>query len=41
LAETSGILTDTERAELDEMERRFRILIEGGYLGSPRRKINF
>ena len=41
LAETSGILTDTERAELDEMERRFKIVIEGGYLGSPRRKINF
>ena len=41
LAETSGILTDTERAELDEIERKFKTLMDGGYIGSPRRKLDF
>lgn len=41
LAETSGILTDTERAELDEIERKFKTLMDGGYVGSPRRKLDF
>jgi hypothetical protein len=41
LAETNGILTDTERAELDEVERKFKILMEGGYVGTPRRKLDF
>jgi len=41
LAETSGILTDTERAELDEIERKFKTLMDGGYVGAPRRKLDF
>ena len=41
LAETSGILTDTERTELDEIERKFKTLMDGGYIGSPRRKLDF
>jgi hypothetical protein len=41
LAETSGILNDSERAELDELERKFKTLMDGGYVGSPRRKLGF
>jgi hypothetical protein len=41
LAETSGVLTDSERAELDELEGKFKTLMDGGYVGSPRRKLNF
>jgi len=41
LAEASGILTDAERAELDEMEKKFKTLMDGGYIGSPRRKLDF
>jgi len=41
LAETNGILTDTERAELDEVERKFKVVLEGGYVGTPRRRLDF
>lgn len=39
LAETKGLLNDTERAELDVLERKYTTLLEGGYVGSPRRSI--
>jgi hypothetical protein len=41
LSETKGVLTDSERAELDEVEKRIETLLQGGYLGNPKREINF
>jgi hypothetical protein len=41
LAEASGLLTDSEKAQIDELERKVLTLVEGGYVGSPRRKVNF
>jgi hypothetical protein len=41
ISEGKGVLTDAERAEMDELERKIRILLEGGYLGSPKRELNF
>jgi len=41
LAESSGLLTDSERAEIDDLDRKLVALLEGGYLGVPRRKLNF
>lgn len=40
LAETSGLLSDSEKTQLDELERRLLTLLEGGYVGSPRRKLD-
>jgi len=33
LAEAHGLLTDPVRAEFDELERKYLILLEGGYVG--------
>ena len=41
LSESRGFLTDTEKAQLDELEKKMETLIRGGYVGSPRRKLNF
>jgi len=41
LSETKGLLTDPEKAEVAELEGKMASLIEGGYLGSPKRKLNF
>ncbi|MGB9021825.1 MAG: hypothetical protein WCC94_00110 [Candidatus Bathyarchaeia archaeon] len=41
LAETNGLLTDSERNDLDELEKKLVILVEGGYVGSPKRRLNF
>ena len=41
LAETKGLLTDSEKAEIDELERKYLTLLQGGYLGVPRRSVNF
>ena len=41
ISEDKGVLTDAERAEMDELERKIRTLLEGGYLGSPKRELNF
>jgi len=41
LAETDGLLTDSERSQLDEIEKKILILLEGGYVGTPRRRLNF
>ncbi len=40
LSEASGVLTESERAEISELERKWRTLNEGGYVGSPRKKID-
>ena len=41
ISESKGFLTDSERAEMDELEKKMRTLLEGGYLGAPRRELNF
>jgi len=37
LAETNGLLTDSEKMQIDEMEQKFMTLLKGGYVGVPRR----
>ncbi|MGA2237719.1 MAG: hypothetical protein ABSG74_00740 [Candidatus Bathyarchaeia archaeon] len=34
MSEKMGVLTDSERMELDKLERDYSILLEGGYVGS-------
>jgi hypothetical protein len=41
LAETSGTLTDSEAAEIKDLESKTLTLLAGGYVGAPRRKTNF
>lgn len=41
LSERAGILTDSERAEISELEKKWETLVEGGYVGSPKRRLNF
>jgi len=41
LSEKAGALTDMERAEILELEKRWETLVGGGYVGSPKRKLNF
>jgi hypothetical protein len=37
LAEARGLLTDAEKAEFDDLEQKYSILLKGGFVGSPRR----
>jgi len=39
LVESSGLLTDEERRELDDLEQKYLTLLKGGYVGIPRRSI--
>lgn len=41
LAESSNLLTDSEKGEINELESKLLKLLEGGYVGSPRRRVNF
>lgn len=41
LSENRGLLTDSEKAEVAELERRMATLMQGGYLGFPKRELNF
>ena len=41
LAESSALLSDSERAEIGDLEKKLTTLVEGGYLGLPRRSLNF
>jgi hypothetical protein len=34
MSEQMGILTDSERKEIDQLEKTFSILLEGGYVGT-------
>jgi len=34
MSEQMGILTDSERKEIDQLEKTFTILLEGGYVGN-------
>jgi hypothetical protein len=37
LAEANGLLNDAEKAEIEEIERRYQTLLKGGFIGVPRR----
>ena len=39
LTEAQGLLSDTERARIEDIEKKMQTLIDGGYVGKPRRKI--
>lgn len=41
LAEAKGLLTESERSEIDELERKVSTLLEGGHLGNPKRRLDF
>jgi len=41
LAEAKDLLTDSEKREIDELEKRLLALLEGGFVGAPRRRLNF
>jgi hypothetical protein len=41
LADANGLLTEAEKALLDELEKKYQILLDGGHVGSPRRRVNF
>jgi hypothetical protein len=37
IAETNGLLSDSEKAEMDDLEKKLLTLLDGGYVGLPRR----
>jgi len=39
LSEAKGLLTDSEKIELEELDRKMVTLVKGGYVGSPRREL--
>lgn len=39
IAKRDNLLTAEEEARLDELERKLGVLIEGGYVGNPRRRV--
>jgi hypothetical protein len=41
LSEKGGLLTDSEKKEIAELEGKMETLIKGGYVGSPRRELSF
>jgi len=41
MAERNGLLTESERDAIDELEKKYQILIRGGYVGMPKRTLNF
>jgi hypothetical protein len=41
LVESKGMMTDTEKLEADQLEDKILALLEGRYVGTPRRGTNF
>jgi hypothetical protein len=41
LSETEGLLAGSDRSEIEELEKKMMILLKGGYVGSPKRELNF
>jgi hypothetical protein len=41
VAETNQLLTGPELARIEDLEKKFELLINGGSVGVPRRKLNF
>mgnify|MGYP006269730255 CR=1 FL=1 len=40
MLEKQGMLTDDDKKRLDDLEQKLRTLIEGGYVGTPKTRIN-
>ena len=40
LAESHNLLTEDQKKQFDELEGKYLVLLKGGYVGSPRRKMN-
>lgn len=41
MAEANGFLSESERAAIEDLEKKFSILLRGGTVGKPRRDLNF
>ena len=41
LSETEGLLADSDRSEIEELEKKMMTLLKGGYVGTPKRQLNF
>jgi len=41
LAEERGALSESEKAEIDNLEKKLTILMEGGFVGAPKRTTDF
>jgi len=41
LSEKENFLTTEDKARIEKLEKMFKILIEGGYIGHPRRRLDF
>jgi hypothetical protein len=39
LAEANGLLSDSEKAAIEELERKYQTLLNGGYIGTPKRSV--
>jgi hypothetical protein len=39
LADSQGLMSQDDISRMDDLERKLRILIDGGYVGNPRRKL--
>jgi len=39
ISEREGLLSEEDRKRLDEIERKLEVLTQGGYVGTPRRKL--
>lgn len=40
LSDAAGVLTAAERAEIAELETKWTTLVDGGYVGAPRRRVD-
>lgn len=40
LADANGLLNASEKSELDDLEKKFQLLLDGGYVGTPRSHAN-
>jgi len=41
MCETRGLLPESERSEIEELDRKMVTLVRGGYVGSPGRDLDF
>lgn len=41
LCERAGFLDQDDKARIDKLQRKLEILLEGGYVGTPRRRLDF
>jgi len=41
LSEKGNLLTTEDKARIEKLEKMFKILIEGGHVGHPRRRLDF